>query len=73
LADGSFGMDDTIISAIECYSWKFWRRLWALTEQLPWPMALAGGFEVPTGGSALRASPRVGSINLALQSLIEVT
>jgi hypothetical protein len=25
----------------------------ALTEQLPRPVALAGGFEVPTGGSAL--------------------
>jgi hypothetical protein len=43
---------------IECYWWKFWRRLQALTEQLPLPVALAGGFEVPTSGSALRASPR---------------
>jgi hypothetical protein len=66
LADGIFGVDDTIISVIEYYWWKFWRRLRALTEQLPRPMALAGGFEVPIGGSALRASPRVGSINLAL-------
>jgi hypothetical protein len=73
LVDGIFGVDDTIISVIECYWWKFWRRLRALTEQLPRPMALAGGFEVPIGGSALRASPQVGSINLALQSLIEVT
>jgi hypothetical protein len=27
--------------------------LWALTKQLPRLVALAGGFEVPTGGSAL--------------------
>jgi hypothetical protein len=33
--------------------WKFWRRLRALTKQLPLPMALAGGFGVATGGSAL--------------------
>jgi hypothetical protein len=54
LADGIFGVDDAIMGGIECYWWKFWRRLWALTEQLPRSVALAGGFEVPTGGSALR-------------------
>jgi hypothetical protein len=32
--------------------------LQALTEQLPQLVALAGGFEVAIGGSALRASPR---------------
>jgi hypothetical protein len=53
LADGIFGVDDAIMGGIECYWWKFWRRLRALTEQLPRPVALAGGFEVPTGGSAL--------------------
>jgi hypothetical protein len=31
----------------------------ALTEQLPRPVALAGAFEVPTGGTALRALPQV--------------
>jgi hypothetical protein len=41
------------MGGIECHWWKFWRRLRALTEQLPRPVALAGGFEVPTGGSAL--------------------
>jgi hypothetical protein len=56
LADGIFGVDDTIMGGIECYWWKFWRRLRALTEQLPRPVALAGGFEVPTGGSALRGA-----------------
>jgi hypothetical protein len=53
LADGIFGVDDTIMGGIECYWWEFWRRLRALTKQLPQPVALAGGFEVPTGGSAL--------------------
>jgi hypothetical protein len=47
------------MGGIECHWWKFWRRLRALTEQLPRPVALAGGFEVPTGGSALRAPPLV--------------
>jgi hypothetical protein len=42
------------MGGIECYWWKFWRRLRALTEQLPRPVALAGAFEVPTGGTALR-------------------
>jgi hypothetical protein len=56
LADGIFGVDDAIMGGIECHWWKFWRRLRALTEQLPRPVALAGGFEVPTGGSALRAA-----------------
>jgi hypothetical protein len=32
LADGIFGVDDTIMGGIECYWWKFWRRLWVLTE-----------------------------------------
>jgi hypothetical protein len=41
------------MGGIECYWWKFWRRLRALTEQLPRPVALTGGFEVATGGSAL--------------------
>jgi hypothetical protein len=41
------------MGGIECYWWKFWRRLRALIEQLPRPVALAGGFEVATGGSAL--------------------
>jgi hypothetical protein len=41
------------MGGIECYWWKFWRRLRALTEQLPRPVALAGAFEVPTGGTAL--------------------
>jgi hypothetical protein len=41
---------------IECYWWKFWRRLRALTEQLPRPVALAGAFEVPTGGTALKCN-----------------
>jgi hypothetical protein len=53
LADGIFGVDDAIMGGIECYWWKFWRRLRALTEQLPRPVALAGAFEVPTGGTAL--------------------
>jgi hypothetical protein len=53
LADGIFGVDDAIMGGIECYWWKFWRRLWALTEQLPRPVALADRFEVATGGSAL--------------------
>jgi hypothetical protein len=53
LADDIFGVDDAIIGGIECYWWKFWRRLRALTEQLPRPVALAGAFEVPTGGTAL--------------------
>jgi hypothetical protein len=43
------------MGGIECYWWKFWRRLRALTEQLPRPVALAGAFEVPTGGTALTA------------------
>jgi hypothetical protein len=59
LADGIFGVDDAIMGGIECYWWKFWRRLRALTEQLPRPVALAGAFEVPTGGTALRALPQV--------------
>jgi hypothetical protein len=42
------------MGGIECYWWEFWRRLRALTKQLPRPVALAGGFEVSTGGSALR-------------------
>jgi hypothetical protein len=42
------------MGGIECYRWKFWRRLLALTKQLPPVVALAGGFEVPIGGSALR-------------------
>jgi hypothetical protein len=45
------------MGGIECYWWKFWRRLQALTEQLPRPVALAGGFEVATGGSALSWPP----------------
>jgi hypothetical protein len=53
LADGIFGVDDAIMGGIECHWWKFWRRFGALTEQLPRPVALEGGFEVPTGGSAL--------------------
>jgi hypothetical protein len=53
LANGIFGVDDAIMGGIECYWWKFWRRLRALTEQLPRLMALMGGFEVATGGSAL--------------------
>jgi hypothetical protein len=53
LPDGIFGVDDAIMVGIECYWWKFWRRLRALTEQLPRPVALAGAFEVPTGGTAL--------------------
>jgi hypothetical protein len=44
------------MGGIECHWWKFWRRLRALT-QLPRPVALAGGFEVPTGGSALIMHP----------------
>jgi hypothetical protein len=56
LADGIFGVDDAIMGGIECYWWKFWRRLRALTEQLPRPVALAGAFEVPTGGTALTNS-----------------
>jgi hypothetical protein len=56
LADGIFGVDDAIMGVIECYLWKFWRRLWALTEQLPWAVALVGGFEVRIGESALSAS-----------------
>jgi hypothetical protein len=47
LAYGIFGVDDTIMGRIECYWWKFWRRLWALPEQLqqlPRLVALAGGF-----------------------------
>jgi hypothetical protein len=44
------------MGGIECYWWKFWRRLRALTEQLPRPVALAGAFEVPTGGTALTVS-----------------
>jgi hypothetical protein len=48
------------MGGIECYWWKFWRRLRALTEQLPRPVALAGAFEVPTGGTALTPKgPRV--------------
>jgi hypothetical protein len=54
LADGIFGVDDAIMGRIECYRWKFWKRLRALSEQLLRLVALAGGFEVPTGGSALR-------------------
>jgi hypothetical protein len=54
LTDGIFGVNDAIMGGIECHWWKFWRRLRALTKQLPRPVALAGGFEVPTGGSALR-------------------
>jgi hypothetical protein len=53
LVDGVFGVDDAIMGWIECYWWKFWRKLRALTEQLPWPVALVGGFEVAIGGSAL--------------------
>jgi hypothetical protein len=53
LADGVFGMDDAIMDGIECHWWKFWRRLRDLNEQLPRPVALVAGFEVPTGGSAL--------------------
>jgi hypothetical protein len=44
------------MGGIEYHWWKFWRRLRALTEQLPWLVAFAGGFEVPTGGSALRGA-----------------
>jgi hypothetical protein len=54
LADGIFGVYDAIMGGIECHWWKFWKRLRTLTEQLPWLVALVGGFEVPTGGSALR-------------------
>jgi hypothetical protein len=43
------------MGGIECYWWKFWRRLRALSEQLPQPVALAGGFEMATYGSALSA------------------
>jgi hypothetical protein len=39
-----------------------WRRFRALTEQLPRPVALAGGFEAPTGGSALSAQ-LIGSVD----------
>jgi hypothetical protein len=59
LADRIFGVDDAIMGGIECYWWKFWRRLRALIEQLSQLVALAGGFKVPTGGSALRASSHV--------------
>jgi hypothetical protein len=55
LDDGIFGVDDAIMGGIECYWWKFWRRLRALSEQLPQPVALAGGFEMATYGSALSA------------------
>jgi hypothetical protein len=55
------------MGGIECYWWEFWRRLRALTKQLPRPVALAGGFEVPTGRSALRASPREETAGLPLQ------
>jgi hypothetical protein len=59
LTDGIFGVNDTIMGGIECYWWKFWRRLRALTKQLPQPVALAGAFEVPTGGSALSGKTQV--------------
>jgi hypothetical protein len=49
-----WGIDGFRKITLECYWWKFWRRLRALTEQLPRPVAFAGGFEVATGGSALR-------------------